>query len=147
MRKETVIIKKRGMQARARLQLGWEIERSWIHFLLWNRNSCQWESLSPERRCCCCFSNEKVQLGLNFIMEGFRVYSGMLHIDRAAGGSKFSRGDIIQKHQFFSTQPSLWSNSHIHTWLLEKPTLTIWIFVSKVMSLYLNMLYLKKGHL
>ena len=29
----------------------------------------------------------------------------------------------IQKHQFFSTQPSLWSNSHIHTWLLEKPQL------------------------
>ena len=25
------------------------------------------------------------------------------------------------KHQFFSTQPSLWSNFHIHTWLLEKP--------------------------
>ena len=23
----------------------------------------------------------------------------------------------IQKHQFFSVQPSLWSNSHIHTWL------------------------------
>ena len=27
----------------------------------------------------------------------------------------------IQKHQYFGTQPSLWSNSHIHTWLLEKP--------------------------
>ena len=26
----------------------------------------------------------------------------------------------VQKHQFFSTQPSLWSTSHIHTWLLEK---------------------------
>ena len=26
----------------------------------------------------------------------------------------------VQKHQFFITQPSLWSNSHIHTWLLEK---------------------------
>ena len=26
----------------------------------------------------------------------------------------------IQKHQFFGTQPSLWSNSHIRTWLLEK---------------------------
>ena len=25
----------------------------------------------------------------------------------------------VWKHQFFSTQPSLWSNSHIHTWLLE----------------------------
>ena len=26
-----------------------------------------------------------------------------------------------QKHQFFSTQPSLWSNSHICIWILEKP--------------------------
>ena len=25
------------------------------------------------------------------------------------------------KHQLFGTQLSLWSNSHIHTWLLEKP--------------------------
>ena len=25
----------------------------------------------------------------------------------------------VQKHQFFGTQLSLWSNSHIHTWLLE----------------------------
>ena len=28
---------------------------------------------------------------------------------------------IVQKYQFFSAQPSLWSNSHIYTWLLEKP--------------------------
>ena len=27
----------------------------------------------------------------------------------------------IWKHQFFCTQPSLWSNYHIHKWLLEKP--------------------------
>ena len=27
----------------------------------------------------------------------------------------------VQKHQLFSVQLSLWSNSHIHTWLLEKP--------------------------
>ena len=27
----------------------------------------------------------------------------------------------VQKHQSISTQPSLWSNSHIHTRLLEKP--------------------------
>ena len=26
-----------------------------------------------------------------------------------------------QKHQFFDVNPSLWSNSHIHTFLLEKP--------------------------
>ena len=28
---------------------------------------------------------------------------------------------MVQKHLFFSAQLSLWSNSHIHTWLLEKP--------------------------
>ena len=27
----------------------------------------------------------------------------------------------VQNHQFFGAQPSLWSNSHICTWLLEKP--------------------------
>ena len=27
----------------------------------------------------------------------------------------------VQKHQFFDAQPSLWSNSHICTGLLEKP--------------------------
>ena len=26
----------------------------------------------------------------------------------------------VQKHQFFGAHPSLWSNSHIYTWLLEK---------------------------
>ena len=32
----------------------------------------------------------------------------------------FSR-TTVQKHQFFGTQPSLWSKSHIHRGLLEKP--------------------------
>ena len=27
----------------------------------------------------------------------------------------------VQKHQFFGAQPSLWSNSYTHMWLLEKP--------------------------
>ena len=27
----------------------------------------------------------------------------------------------VQKHQFFNAQLTLWSNSHIHTWLLGKP--------------------------
>ena len=27
----------------------------------------------------------------------------------------------VPKHQFFSAQPSLWSCSHMPTWLLEKP--------------------------
>ena len=36
------------------------------------------------------------------------------------GLSRVFSSTIVQKHQFFSAQPSLWSNSHIHTWLLEK---------------------------
>ena len=32
----------------------------------------------------------------------------------------FFSNTTVQKYQFFSTQLSLWSNSHIHTWLLEK---------------------------
>ena len=37
------------------------------------------------------------------------------------GLSRVFSNTTVQKHQFFSTQPSLWSNFHIHTWLLEKP--------------------------
>ena len=35
------------------------------------------------------------------------------------GLSVFSSTTVL-KHQFFGSQPSLWSNSHIHRWLLEK---------------------------
>ena len=44
------------------------------------------------------------------------------------------------KHQLFRTQPSLWSNSHICTWPLEKSALTVQAFVGKVMSLLFSML-------
>ena len=37
------------------------------------------------------------------------------------GLSRVFSSTTVQKHQFFSTQPSLWSNSYIRIWLLEKP--------------------------
>ena len=37
------------------------------------------------------------------------------------GLSRVMSSITIWKHQVFDTQPSLCSNSHIHTWLLEKP--------------------------
>ena len=46
----------------------------------------------------------------------------------------------VWKHQFFRVQTSLWSNSHIHTWLLEKAVLTKWTILSKVMPLPYNTL-------
>ena len=35
--------------------------------------------------------------------------------------SRVFSNTAVQKHQFFGAQPSLWSNSHIQMWLLEKP--------------------------
>ena len=37
------------------------------------------------------------------------------------GFSRVFLNTTFQKHQFLSPHHSLWSNSHIHTWLLEKP--------------------------
>ena len=34
--------------------------------------------------------------------------------------SRVFSNTTVQKHPFFGAQPSLWANSHIHTWLLEK---------------------------
>ena len=39
----------------------------------------------------------------------------------AKGLSRVFSSTTVGKHQFFGAQPSLWSSSHIHTWLLEKP--------------------------
>ena len=37
------------------------------------------------------------------------------------GLSRVFSSTTVQKHQFFGAQPSLWSHSRIHAWLLEKP--------------------------
>ena len=47
------------------------------------------------------------------------------------GTSRVFFSITIWKHWFFGAQPSLWSNSHIHIWLLEKIALTIWTSVAK----------------
>ena len=40
---------------------------------------------------------------------------------QSKGLSRVFSNTTVQKHQFFGTQPSSQSNSHIHTWILEKP--------------------------
>ena len=44
---------------------------------------------------------------------------------QSKGLSRVFSSTTVQKHQFFDTQPSLWSNAHIRTWLLEKPWLLL----------------------
>ena len=45
---------------------------------------------------------------------------------QSKGHSKIFSSTTVSKHQFFRVQPSLWSYSHICTWLLEKPYL--WLY-------------------
>ena len=60
---------------------------------------------------------------------------------QSKGLSRVFSNTTVQKHQFFSAQLSLWPNSHIHTWLLEKTiALNRRTFVGKVMSLLFSML-------
>ena len=67
-----------------------------------------------------------------------RVGHDLLLKPPSRGLSRIFSSTTIGKHQFFDTQPSLWSKSHICTRPLEKTiALTIWTFVSKGMSLLL----------
>ena len=62
----------------------------------------------------------------SFSISPSNEYSGLISFRTDWFGlvSLLSKGlsnTIIQRHQFFLAQPSLWFNSHIHTWLLKKP--------------------------
>ena len=95
------------------------------------------------------FSNESVLClrwpkyrNLSFSISPFDEYSGLIsfRIDwldpLAVQGTPKSLllQHSVQKHQFLSTQLSLWSNSHMTTG--KTIALTKWTFVSKVMSLF-----------
>ena len=63
----------------------------------------------------------------SFSISPSSEYSGLIsfRIDQfdlllSKGLSRVFSSITIWKHQFFGTQPSLWSNSHMRTWLLEK---------------------------
>ena len=51
------------------------------------------------------------------------------------GLSKVYSSITVWKHLFFGLQPSLWSNLHIHTWLLEKPL--FWLYGPLLAKWYL----------
>ena len=81
------------------------------------------------------FSNESVlrmrwpkYWSFSFSISPSNDYSGVLPLGltgwislQSKGLSRVFSNTTIQKHQFFSSHLSLWSNSRIHTSLLEKP--------------------------
>ena len=86
------------------------------------------------------FSNELVlhirwpkYWSFSFSISHSNEYSGLISfriqwfdlLQRKGLSTVFSN-TTVQKNQFFGTQPSLWSNSHICTWLLEKTLL--WLY-------------------
>ena len=67
-------------------------------------------------------------------------WSGLISL-LSSGLCRVFSSTTVQKHQFFSAQLSLWSNSHIHTWVVGKAiALTKQTFVGKVLSLLFNTL-------
>ena len=57
----------------------------------------------------------------NNIQDWFPLgWTGWISL-QSKGLSRVFSNTTVQKHQFFGALISLWSNSHIHTWLLEKP--------------------------
>ena len=46
-------------------------------------------------------------------------FTGLISL-QSKGLARVFSNTTVQKHQFFGAQLSLWSNSHFHTWLLEK---------------------------
>ena len=73
----------------------------------------------------------------SFVISPSSEYSGLIPLGLTGWISLLSKGlsrafssTMVQKHQFFGTQASLWSSSYICTWLLEKTMAsTIWSFV------------------
>ena len=60
----------------------------------------------------------------NLSISPSNEYSNPLGLTVSLLSKRVPRGfssTAIKKYQFFSIQPSLWSNFHICTWLLEKP--------------------------
>ena len=63
----------------------------------------------------------------SFSISPSNEYSGLISLGliglnslQSKGLSRIFSNTTVRKHQFFCAQPSLWSNSHIHTLLLEK---------------------------
>ena len=55
------------------------------------------------------------------IQGGFPLgLTGLISL-QSKGFLRVFSSTTVSKHQLFGAQPSLWSNFHIHTWLLEKP--------------------------
>ena len=84
-----------------------------------------------------------------FSISPSKEYSGLISfsidwLDLSNGVSGVFSSTTVQKHQFFSAQPSLWSSAHSHTWVLKKTyntrysTKQVWGWWPKQVSVYIK---------
>ena len=85
--------------------------------LQFQHQSFQWTLRVDWKDCCWNWSSNTLNEHSGLI--SFRI-DWFDHLCRPKDSQIFS-STTIWKHHFFGTQPSLWANSHICTWLLEKP--------------------------
>ena len=118
-----------------------ELAQTYVHWVCMSLNHlilCQplllWPSIFPSIKV---FSNESAlhirwpkYWSFSFSISPSNEFPGLIssRIDwfdllEVQGTLKSLPQTPVQKHPFFGTQPSLWSNTYIHTWLLEKPQL------------------------
>ena len=64
------------------------------------------------------------RMNIHFIHWSPLEWTGWISL-LSKGLSRVFSNTTVQKHQFFGTQLSSQSNSHIHIWLLEKPQLSL----------------------
>ena len=83
-----------------------------LRFLYWVGFSIMWPSIGASALASALLMNTKGWFPLGL--------TGLISL-LSKGLSRVFSSTTIQKHQFFSAQPSLWSSSHIRTWLLENP--------------------------
>ena len=91
------------------------------------------------------FTSGGQSTGFSFNISPSNEYSGLISFRmdwldslQSKGLSRVFSNTTDQKHQFFRTQPSLWSHSHLYMTTGKNIALTIRTFVSKVMSLIFN---------
>ena len=79
----------------------------------------QWTDSSPQVAKVLEFQHQPFQTIPDWFPLGLTGWISL----QSKGLSRVFSSTTVWKHQFFGSQPSLWSNSHIHTWLLEKEQL------------------------
>ena len=111
-------------------------------YLSQHQSLSQWDSFSHQ------MDFSFIDLDFSFSISPCNEYSGLISLGLTGliswqfkGLTSVFSNSAAQKHRFFDTQPSLWSKWYIYTYTTGKTiALIIWTFVSKIMSLVINIL-------